>query len=150
MTLLAADAQRVTAIAIEVFAGMVDGRTGLLTSWSRGPVTFVDPLHASVSLLTEPAGRVQLSAEAGTAVALTRALLKLEAAEPVSEDDVVDAFGEITNIFGGNIKALLNEHVDLTLPQVTRQQPHVGGERLLQEVVLDWRGSPLVTSVWTL
>ena len=148
--LAAVEADQVTAIASEVFAAMVDGRSGLLTSWPGGPVTVSDPLHAWVDLSTEPASRVQLTADISTADDLTRAFLRMDAAEPVTEADVVDVFGEIVNVFGGNIKALLPEHVGLTLPEASRLSPSGAGAARLNEVRLAWRGHPLVVSLWTI
>jgi hypothetical protein len=63
---------------------------------------------------------------------------------------VADAFGEIANVFGGNIKALLPAHVGLTLPAVSRQSPTGAAAVLLQEVPLAWRGRSLVISLWTI
>ena len=87
---------------------------------------------------------------AGTAGDLTRAILQLEATEAVAQDEVGDAFAEIENVFGGNIKALLPEHVGLTLPQVSRQSPSTAGAVPLQEVGLAWRGRPLVVCLWAI
>lgn len=140
------DADRIVAIATEVFAGMVDGQTGRLTAWPGHVVTPADPLHAWVTLTTEPPRQVLLTAGAGTARDLTRALLRADAGTPLTDEDVVDAFGEIVNILGGNIKGLLPEHVELTLPQVSRESPTAGGALML-EVVLDWRGCPLFISM---
>jgi chemotaxis protein CheX len=108
------------------------------------------PVARVVDLSTEPASRVQLTADAGTAGDLTRAILRMDAAEPVAAADVGDAFGEIANVFGGNIKALLPEHVGLTLPEVSRQSPSTAGAVRLHEVLLAWRGRPFVISLWTI
>ena len=149
-TLAVVDACQVTAIATEVFAAMIDRRGGLLTSWSRGPMTVTDPLHAWVDLGTVPAGRLQVTTDAGTAGEVTRAFLMKGEAGPIADADVVDAFGEIANVLGGNVKALLPEHVGLTLPEVSRQSP--SGERavLLNEALFAWRGRPLVISLYTI
>lgn len=141
------DTVQVTAIAAEVFSAMVDRQTGPLTSWPGGHVAMASPMNAWVHLATAPTSRVQLTTDAGTAQDLTRAFLRMGAAEPLEEVDVVDAFGEIANVFGGNIKALLPEHVELTLPQVSPQSPSGGALRIL-EVVLAWRGRPFVISLW--
>jgi len=101
-----------------------------------------------VDLSTEPLSRVQLTTDVGTAADLTRALLRMEAAAPVADGHVMDAFGEIANVFGGNIKALLTEHVELSLPEVTREPPPSGaGAVRLIEVALAWRGRPLVITL---
>lgn len=149
-TLAAVDTAQVTDIATEVFAAMIDGETGFLTPWSRGPISLVDPLHAWVHLSTMPASELRLSTDVDTAAVLTRAFLKMDEAELVGEADVIDAFGEIANIFGGNIKALLPEHADLTLPEVSRQASSDAWAVLLNEVLLAWRGRPFAISVWTI
>jgi len=142
------DSGQITAIAEEVFAAMVDGEAGFLLPWPGGRVTVADPLHAWVDLHAEVAGRVQLTTDAGTADDLARALLGMDAAEPVSEADLVDAFGEVANVVGGNLKALLPVQGRLTMPEVSRQSPSADGAVQLDEVVLAWRGRPLVISVW--
>ena len=147
--LAAVETGQVTTIATEVFAAMVDGSSGLLTSWPGGPVTMSDPLHAWVDLGTEPASRVQLTADISTADDLTRALFRMDPAESVAQAEVVDAVGEMVNVLGGNIKALLPEHVGLTLPEVSRRSPSGAGAAQLSEVRLAWRGHPLVVSLWT-
>jgi hypothetical protein len=146
----AVDVRHITAIATEVFAAMVDRETGLLTPWSGGPMTVADPLHAWVDLCTVPVSRLQVTTDAATAADLTRSFLTRGEAEPVAEADVVDAFGEIANVLGGNIKALLPEHVALTLPEVSRQSPSEAGAVRLSEARLAWRGRPLAISLWTI
>ena len=143
-------AAQVTTVAKEVFAAMVDGQAGFLTSSPAGSVSLADTLHAWVDMDTEPPGRVQVTIDASTADDLTRAFLHMDAAEKVAEADVADAFGEIVNIMGGNMKALLPQHVRLTMPTASRQSPSGSGALRLYEVVLAWRGRPLVISVWTI
>ena len=116
-------AAQVTTVAKEVFAAMVDGQAGFLTSGPGISVSLADPLHAWVDMDTEPPSRVQATTDANTADDLTRAFLHMDAAEDVAEADVADAFVEIVNIMGGNMKALLPKHVQLTLPKVSRQSP---------------------------
>ena len=147
---VAVDTCAVTAVATEVFAAMIDHEAGLLTPWSGGPMTAADLLHAWVDLLTVPMSRLQLTIDSGTADDLTRAFLTLGEAEPVAQADVVDAIGEIANVLGGNIKALLPEHVGLSLPKVSSMSPTRAGAVLLNQVLLAWRGRPLVTSMWTI
>lgn len=146
----AVDAVQITEIAAEVFAGMVDREAGLLTSWQDGEVAMADPVYAWVDLSTEPVTRLLLTADADTANNLAQALLQMDGAGPVTETDMADAFGELVNILGGNIKALLPEYESLTLPSVSRQSPSGAGLPPHPEVVLAWRGRPLVISVWTI
>ena len=63
---------------------------------------------------------------------------------------MVDAFGEIANVLGGNVKALLPEYVALTLPEVSRQSPSGAGAVRLIEARLTWRGRQLIISLWTI
>jgi chemotaxis protein CheX len=148
--LAAVDTVAVTAIAAEVFDAMIDREGGLLTPATDTSMGVSDPLHAWVDLGTVPASRLQLTTDVGTAASLTRAFLSMGEAEPVTQADVADAFAEIANVFGGNIKALLPEHVDLTLPEVSRQSPSGDRAVLLSETRLAWRGCPLVISLYTI
>jgi len=145
----AIDAGQVTTIATEVFAAMIDRESGLLTTWSGGPLTVADPLYAWVDLSTVPASRLLLSADAGTAGDMTRAFLTMGRVEPVAEAEVADALGEIANILAGNVKALLPEHVGMTLPEVSWQSPSRDDARL-NEVLFTWRGRPIVVSLGTI
>jgi len=151
MSMLAAVGRpEVAEIAQEIFAAMIDRKPGLLTSWPAGPSRVADPLYAWVDLGTAPASRVALTTDVATAQALARAFLTVGEAEPVSADDVVDAFGEIANVLGGNIKALLPEHVGLTLPEVSRALPPGRRGVGCSEAVFAWRGRPLVISLYTI
>lgn len=145
----AIDAGQLMTIATEVFAAMIDREAGLLTTWSGGPLTVAERLHAWVDLSTVPASRLQLSTDADTADALARAFLTMGRVEPVAEAEVADALGEIANILAGNLKALLPEHVEMKLPEVSWQSPPRDGARL-NEVLFEWRGRPIVVSLGTI
>jgi hypothetical protein len=145
--LTAVDPVQITAIATEVFAAMVDRQSGLLTAWEGARPIVGDPVYAWVDLDTDGASRILLTTDASTADDLTRAFLSMDASEAVAQADMADAFGEIANVFGGNIKALLPEHVGLTLPQVSTRSPSVAGGVQLHEVALSWRGRPLVITL---
>ena len=99
-------------------------------------------MHADVS------GRTLLTTDVATAHRLARALLAMEPDEPVGEEDLVDAFGEVANVVGGNLKALLPVQGTLTLPQVSRVAPEHAGAVLVDSVALTWRGEPLDITVW--
>ena len=148
--LAVADGDQITALTAEVFAAMVDGEEGFLVPWSDGPALVTDPLHAWVDMHAEGGNRVQLTADAGTADDLARALLGMSADEKVPLSDLVDAFGEVANIIGGNLKALLPVQGRLTSPVVSRRSPSIKGAVQIDEVPLAWRGRPLIITVWTI
>lgn len=142
------DTVQITTIAEEVFAAMVDGEPGHLVPWARDAPVLADPLHAWVEIHGAFAGRTLLSTDVSTADDLARALLGMPADEAVSEDDLVDAFGEVVNVVGGNLKALLPVQEKLTMPRVGRTAPDTHGATRIDGVVLAWRGRPLDVSVW--
>jgi chemotaxis protein CheX len=109
-----------------------DLRGDVLSSW----VDVVGPWTGSVVLTT---GRE-------TAADLTRALLGETAPEPLDHEDVADAFGEIANVVGGNVKAALPGPSALSLPDVG-DAPAVRNPADVCRVDLLWRGRPLTISV---
>ncbi|MEO6715397.1 MAG: chemotaxis protein CheX [Mycobacteriales bacterium] len=140
---------QITAITAEIFAAMVDGKPGLLVPWSVGDdVLMNDPLHAWVDMHAGISNRVQLTTDAETAHELTRMLLAMTPGEEVGEEDLNDAYGEIANVVGGNLKALLPVQGQLMMPQVSREAPSDEGAVQFDEVTLAWRGHPIIVSVW--
>lgn len=138
-------------IAEEVFSAMIDGEPGLLVPWPEGEVEQDDVMHAWVDVAGEHPGRVLFSTARSTALAITRALLAMEEGEPVGDADFVDALGEVANVVGGNVKALVPDPGALTLPQVTHAgPPPLEPERLLHETRMSWRGQMLAISLWSL
>lgn len=136
-------------IATEVFAAMIDGEPGFVQRWEGPEPSPADALFAWVDVRGPLNGRVLLATEHSTAVEVTRALLGLAEEDEVGTADIVDAFGEVANVVGGNVKSLAPDHSVLTLPEVTSERPAtVGG--LMHSVALDWRGRPLVISLWNL
>lgn len=143
-------ADPIHAIAEDVFAAMIDGEPGRLGIWPGVAPELVDPVHAWVDVDGATSGRVLLSTEHPVAEALTRALLSMDAEEPVEHADMVDAFGEVANVVGGNVKALVPDAGALSLPQVGAERPSTGSGALLHELSLEWRGRPLVISLWSM
>lgn len=73
------------------------------------------------------------------------------AVDEVSDDDVADAVGELTNMVGGNVKSLIADSGMLSLPVVAQGKPPtlrvVGGQVLLQDMyVAD--GNLILVTVW--
>ncbi len=65
----------------------------------------------------------------------------------LAADDVQDALGELANMTGGNVKALLPGPSTLSLPTVvvgTEYTTRIPGSSLLSAVAFDWDGDPLV------
>ena len=147
MTAAAVEQDQVFAIAEEVFAAMIDGEPGYLRPWEGDVPVPADPLAAWVDVHGELAGRAAVATDVPTAHELTRALLGMGADEPVGPEDLVDAFGEVANVVGGNIKALLPSQGTLGLPQVAAALPAAPAGSLTHELRLDWRGRPLVVVV---
>lgn len=61
--------------------------------------------------------------------------------------DVQDALGELANMTGGNVKALLPGPSTLSLPTVvagTEYTTRIPGSTLMSAVAFDWDGDPLV------
>ncbi len=140
------DAAQISAIAEDVFAALIDGEPGHL--YPAEPVEPAEPLYAWVDMHADVSGRVLLSVDAATAHELARALLRMDDGEPVEDEDLVDAFGEVANVVGGNLKALLPVQGTLTLPQVARTAPAADGASVVDRVPLAWRGRPFDISVW--
>jgi chemotaxis protein CheX len=134
-------------IAQEVFAAMVDGDPRLLQAWAGDLPEFDEPMSAWVDLHGDWVGRAVLTTDKSTADDLARALLDLGADEEVTEPDLVDAFGEVANVIGGNVKSLLPAQGSLGLPTVAAAAPLLGGATVIQELRLAWRGRPLVIAV---
>jgi chemotaxis protein CheX len=138
------------AIAEQVFSAMVDGDVGLLQRWVGDVPAIADPLVAWVDLHGDWTGRAALTTSLPVAHDLTRALIKLDAHEEVVAEDLVDAFGELANVVGGNLKALMPTHGTLGLPQVASVVPDVAGMVSVEELHLSWRGHLIVVSIWML
>lgn len=139
---------QVYAIAQEVFAAMIDGDVGLLLPLEGDLPEFHDPVVAWVDLHGDWAGRSALTTEMAVAHDLARALLGMGDDEEVSRVDLEDAFGEVANVVGGNIKSLLPTQGTLGLPQVADHVPDVAGATPVHELRLAWRGRPIVVTTW--
>ena len=86
---------------------------------------------------------IECSRAVATDVAAT--MLELKPSE-VSKTDIADATGELANIIGGNIKALLPAYTDLSLPQVlvpTSGRVRFPATRSLCRIDATWDGGPV-------
>lgn len=105
-----------------------------------------DVLSSWVDVVGPWTGSVVLTTGRETAAGLTRALLRESAPAVLDDEDVADAFGEIANVVGGNVKAALPGPSALSLPDVG-SAPHVRNPADVCRIDVLWRGQPLSISV---
>ncbi|MFW3170376.1 chemotaxis protein CheX [Geodermatophilus sp. CPCC 206100] len=105
-----------------------------------------DPLSAWVDITGPWTGTVVLTCDRSTAEELTRALLHEHAPAVLDDEDVADALGELANVVGGNVKAVLPGPSVLGLPEVG-VAPRVPAPADTCRVDVQWRGHPLTISV---
>lgn len=144
----AVEVGHVVAIAQEVFTALVDGEEGLLVP----DVTAGDldgAVHAWVDIRGGVPLRPVVSVGREGADEIARSLMRLGSGEAVSQEDLVDALGEVANVIGGNVKSLVASPEGLTLPQVSVGGGPAGGV-LLWRAPLQWRGHRLAISMWSL
>lgn len=93
---------------------------------------------------------VVLSCSATMAHRAAAAMFDLDEAE-LTDEEVADAFGEIVNIVGGNLKCLLPEPSELSLPTVTQGAGivvSIPGAHLLERVDLGCEGERVGITLW--
>jgi chemotaxis protein CheX len=105
-----------------------------------------DAVSAWVQVTGPWTGAVVLTCGRATAEELSRTLLRGPADEPVDPEDVADAMGELANVVGGNIKALLPSPSVLGLPDVGGRAPNASSADTCS-VGLLWRGQHVTVSV---
>jgi chemotaxis protein CheX len=105
-----------------------------------------DTISSWVDVVGPWTGTVVLTTGRQTAADLTRALLGDASPEVLDHEDVADAFGEIANVIGGNVKAALPGPSALSLPQVGALPTPRNRADFCRVDVL-WRGEPLAISV---
>ena len=137
------DEATVEAIAGEAWIALV-GEDELLVPIPGEPPS--DALSAWVDVVGPWTGSVVLTTGRQTAAELTRALLGPAAPELLDHEDVADAFGEIANVVGGNVKAALPGPSGLGLPEVG-EAPAVRNPEDVVRIDVLWRGEPVSISV---
>ena len=105
-----------------------------------------DRISSWVDVVGPWTGTVVMTTGQETAEELCRALLGPAAPPVLEHEDVADAFGEIANVVGGNVKAALPGPSALSLPEVG-DAPAVRNPADLVRVDLLWRGEPVSISV---
>ncbi|MBI9114603.1 chemotaxis protein CheX [Sanguibacter suaedae] len=151
--LVGVDRTQMLAITQDVFAAMVDGGEVLVSARFGAVPEVVDPVAAWVDMSVPSLGfgaRAVVRTDRPTADVLTRALLMMGDDEHVGLDDFIDAFGELANVVGGNVKSLLSVPAVLSLPTVSGQAPVMEDNQFIQDIALDWRGHVFVIELWML
>ena len=105
-----------------------------------------DVLSSWVDVVGPWTGTVVLTTGRETAADLTRALLGDHAPAELEDEDIADAFGEIANVVGGNVKAALPGPSALSLPDVGAA-PAVRNPADVCRIDVVWRGEALSISV---
>jgi hypothetical protein len=137
------DEATVRSIADQTWTALVGG--GELLVPLAGPLP-ADASSAWVEIVGPWTGSVVLTTGRQTAADLCRAVLGDAAPPLLDHDDVADAFGEIANVIGGNVKAALPGPSALSLPEVG-DRPAVRDPADVVRVDVLWRGQPLAISV---
>ena len=115
-----------------------------------GEVNQPSEVHSSVSISGSWTGHVVFASSTAAARRAAAAFLAMDAAD-VSQEDLSDVLGELANIVGGNIKAMLPSGCLLSLPQVVlapesaTRYPNADRVGSLYAV---WDGEPVSISMW--
>ena len=137
------DEETVQSIAQEAWSALIGGDE-FLVPLPGGPPD--DAVHAWVEIVGPWTGTVVLTCARSTAEELSRCLLGEHAPPVIDEEDVQDGMGELANVVGGNIKAVLPGPSVLGLPQVG-DTPAAGQPADTCRVDLLWRGQSLTVTV---
>ncbi|MDT4995080.1 MAG: chemotaxis protein CheX [Actinoplanes sp.] len=107
-------------------------------------------VHSSVSITGSWTGHVVYASSVIAAKKAAAAFLAMGVDE-VSDEDVADVLGELANIVGGNVKAMLPPGAMLSLPQVVlapeSATKYPSAERVTGLYGL-WEGEPVSVSMW--
>jgi chemotaxis protein CheX len=135
------DEETVHSIAQEAWSALIGDDEYLVPLPGEHPT---DAISSWVEIVGSWTGAVVLTCGRTTAEELARCLLA-EHAPPVLEDeDVTDALGELANVVGGNVKAVLPGPSVLGLPEVG-SAPSAGPDTCRVELL--WRDQSLTISV---
>ena len=137
------DAPTILSITEEAWISLVGEEEVLVPIPGEFPA---DVVSSWVDVVGPWTGSVVLTTGRQTAEDLSRALLRESAPEVLEEEDVVDAFGEIANVVGGSVKAVLPGHSALSLPSVGTG-PEVRNPVDVCRIEVPWRGEPISISV---
>ncbi|MGY1638412.1 chemotaxis protein CheX [Geodermatophilus sp. SYSU D00742] len=137
------DEATIEEIADQAWAALV-GEDEVLVPLPGGLGT--DTLSSWVHIVGPWTGTVVLTCDRSTAEELAVAMLREHAPAVLDDEDVADALGELANVVGGNVKAVLPGPSVLGLPEVGTA-PGVPSPADTCRVDAQWRGRPLTISV---
>jgi chemotaxis protein CheX len=135
------DEETVLSIAQEAWSALVGDDEFLVPMPGALPE---DALSSWVEVVGPWTGLVVLTCGRATAEELSRCLLAEHAPPVLDGEDIEDALGELANVVGGNVKAVLPGPSALGLPEVG-PAPAAGPDTC--RVDLLWRGQALTISV---
>ena len=135
------DDETVQSIAQEAWLALVGEEEYLLPLAGDDPD---DAISSWVEIVGPWTGSVVITTARTTAEELARCLLKQHAPPVLEAEDIEDALGELANVVGGNVKAVLPGPSVLGLPEVG-SAPAAGSDTC--RVDLLWRGQSLTISV---
>lgn len=107
-------------------------------------------VHSSVAITGSWNGHVVYASSRAAAQRAAAAFLAMELDE-VSEEDISDTLGELANIVGGNVKAMLPPGAQLSLPQVElvpETSARFPNAERINGVYGVWEGEPVSISMW--
>ena len=107
-------------------------------------------VHSSVSISGSWHGHVVYASSTLAARRAAAAFLAMGEAE-VSDDDVSDVLGELANIVGGNVKAMLPTGAFLSLPMVMlapQSATKYPSAVRISGIYGTWEGEPVSVSMW--
>jgi chemotaxis protein CheX len=124
-----------------------EGVSPLLPTGNDGQPSEV---HSSVSITGAWTGHLVYASSTAAARRAAAAFLAVEP-EEVSQEDLSDVLGELANIVGGNVKAMLPPGCFLSLPQVVLAPEsatiYPNAERVTGLYGV-WDGEPVSVSMW--
>jgi chemotaxis protein CheX len=135
------DEETVQSIAQEAWSALIGDDEYLVPLPGEHPD---DPISSWVEVVGPWTGAVVLTCGRSTAEDLARCLLAEHAPPVLDEEDVADGLGELANVVGGNVKAVLPGPSVLGLPEVG-SAPAAGPDTCRVELL--WRGQSLTISV---
>jgi chemotaxis protein CheX len=133
----------------QVWAAYLDPE-GLSPLIPTGDESQPSEVHSSVSISGSWTGHLVYASSAVGALRAAAAFLAVTPAE-VSPDDVSDVLGELANIVGGNVKAMLPAGCFLSLPQVVLAPESAISYPNAQRITGlygVWQGEPVSVSMW--